>query len=102
VSGLVKAPVSHRFEWRGEHLIAYQDGYKCWVEDFDGMAYARLSCELMDHTPAEGKFTLRWWSENQALCEFLADRGILKTEGAPYVVSAYVATMDAYLVPEVL
>lgn len=94
------APVAYRFEWRGEHLTVYQDGPRCWVEDFEGMTYARLSANLDDHQPAEGRFTLRWWSENQALAEHLADLGVLRTEGSPYVVSGYVSTMDAWIDPK--
>jgi len=87
--------------YRGERLKVEQIGSTCLIIDADGYPYARLSCELEDGAKAPaGRFWLRWWSENQHLAEWLADAGILRTEGQPIQISNWVATMAAWIAPE--
>lgn len=93
--------VARWISYRGERLRVEQSGNVCTVFDREGYPYARLSCVLEDgKQPPEGTFWLRWWSENQHLAEWLADAGILRTQGQPIQISNWVATMAARIAPE--
>jgi hypothetical protein len=96
------AQLSRVLEWRSERLIIQQTGQTCVAVDKDGFIYARLSCELETGAqPPAGYFWLRWWNENQYLCEALVDAGVITTQGDPVLISPYVSTVPARIVPEV-
>ena len=96
----MSAPISRWTEWRGHRIKVEQTADHCVALDIEGLPYARLSCELDDGKKApEGYFWLRWWSENQHLCEALVDSGVITTRGEPIQISHWVATVAARVVP---
>lgn len=91
--------IVRHMHYRGENLRITQIGETVEVMDFEGYPYARISAQIEGKAAPEGFFWLRWWSENQHLCEALLDAGIIETKQETVQISHWVQTVAARVVP---